>query len=135
MTRLRMLIFRLYEHRRLRNWFYSVAFLVFVSVGCRFATLAWRFGSWVDRPLTVIAGIFIGITTLVTLMRFWHVPPRRIATPAVPPPTAAPKLANFLANEFVAAARHRAAENRALASDAAALGSTMGKARYRNSLF
>ncbi len=122
-------IFRLYEQRRLRDWFYTVAFLVFVPVGYRFAALAWRYGDWFDKPLAVVAGLLIGITAVVTLMRVWHVEPRHVATPAtVPEPPPAQEI-HARADDFLAAARQRAAHNRELASGAAALGSTRrGKA-------
>jgi hypothetical protein len=130
MTRLRMFVFRLYEQRQLRNWFYTVSFAVFVPVGYRFAVLAWQYGSWVDKPLAVIAGLLIGITTVVTLMRVWHVPPQQTAPPPALSP-AAPQAAKSLADELMAVARRRSAENRAMALEAAALGSTAGRARYR----
>jgi hypothetical protein len=129
MSGFRDFIFRLYEQRRLRNWFYTVAFLVFVPVGYRFADLAWRYGDWFDKPLALIAGVLIGITALVTLMRVWHVEPRLVATPAAPPEPAAARPIHARADDFLAAARQRAAQNRELASGAAALGSTRrGKA-------
>lgn len=131
MQRLRTFIFRLFEQRRLRDWFYTVAFLIFVPVGFRFASLAWRYGSWVDKPLAVIAGLFIGVTTVVTLVRFWHVPPQQIVTMPPLQPTAPPPPRGSLADELMAAARRRAAENRAMASGAGSLGSTMGKAWHR----
>jgi hypothetical protein len=128
LTGLRDSIFRLYEQPRLRNLFYTVAFVVFVPVGFRFAILAWEFGDWFDKPLAVVAGGFIGITTVVTLMRFWHVAPRQVVTPAVgaePLPEPEP---HIHADELLAAARRRAAENRAIARGAGALGSTRGRA-------
>jgi hypothetical protein len=131
MHRFRMFVFRLYERPRLRNWFYTLAFAVFVPVGYRFASLAWQYGSWIDKPLSVIAGIFVGITALVTLMRIWKVPPHQIATPAPSSPVAPTPQSHTLATDVLAAARQRAALNRAMALDAAALGSTLGKARYR----
>lgn len=129
MTRVQKFVFRLFEQRRLRDWFYTVAFLIFVPVGYRFASLAWQYGDWFDKPLAVIAGFFIGVTTVVTLMRFWHVPPASIVTPVQPEPVHEPKKAVTSANDYLAAARRRAAENRAIARGAGALGSTMG--RYR----
>jgi hypothetical protein len=125
MNRLQNFIFRHYEQRRLRDWFYTVAFLIFVPVGFRFASLAWRYGYWVDKPLALIAGLFIGITTVVTLMRVWSVPPRQTTTPAPPNPPAIPaQPAVPAADEFLMAASYRAARNRALAAGARALGST-----------
>lgn len=129
MSRVRTLVFRLYEQPRLRNWFYTLAFAIFVPIGYRFATLAWEYGSWIDKPLAVIAGIFIGITTVVTLMRIWHVPPRQTVAPPVPPVEVSHE--HFIGTEIMAAARRRAAENRANALRAAALGSTIGRPRYR----
>ncbi|HLH19976.1 MAG TPA: hypothetical protein VKX45_22310 [Bryobacteraceae bacterium] len=128
MTGLRDVIFRLYEQPRLRNLFYTAAFVVFVPVGFRFAMLAWEYGDWFDKPLAVIAGALIGITTVVTLMRFWHVPPRRIVTPADTPQDAPEPEHPITADDFLAAARSRAAKNRAMARAAAALGSTRGRA-------
>jgi hypothetical protein len=131
MTRFRMFVFRLYEQRQLRNWFYTVSFAIFVPVGYRFAVLAWQYGSWVDRPLAVIAGLLIGITTMVTLMRVWHVPPHQTAPPAALSAAAPPQAVKSLASELMTVARRRAAENRAMALEARALGSTTGRARYR----
>lgn len=70
-------VFSLYEKRLFRNWFYTLAFGIFVPVGCRFATLAWKFGGDFDRVMTVIAGLTVGITTVVTLLRIWAVPPTK----------------------------------------------------------
>lgn len=117
-------VFRFYERPRLRNWFYTVAFSIFVPVGFRFAALAWRYGSPIDKPLAVLAGIFIGIATVVTLMRIWHVPPRQIVTVDEPAPVVAPEPENHLADDMIAALRDRRAHNRDLASYAAALGSS-----------
>ena len=126
---LRMLVFRLFERRRLRDWFYTIAFVIFVPVGYRFAALAWQYGDWFDKPLAIIAGGFIGITAVVTLMRFWHVPPRHVATlpVAVTAPAEKPVVVVSMADGLLAAARRRAAENRAMATGARALGSTMGR--------
>jgi hypothetical protein len=119
-------VFRLYERRQLRNWFYTIAFAIFVPIGYRFADLAWRYGSPIDKPLAVIAGFFIGIATVVTLMRIWHVPPRQIVTLAEPAPVVSPKPADRLADDLIAAMRGRAARNRNLAAHAGALGSSLG---------
>ena len=118
-------VFRLYERPRLRNWFYTVAFGIFVPIGYRFADIAWRHGSPIDKPLAVLAGVFIGIATVVTLMRIWHVPPRQIVTRPEPEPLVAPQPDNHLADDLIAAARSRAAHNRDLALHAAALGSSL----------
>ena len=120
-------VFRLYERTGLRNWFYTIAFAIFVPIGYRFADLAWRYGSPIDKPLAVIAGSFIGMATVVTLMRIWHVPPRQIVTGAEPEPVVAPLPANqVVADDLIAALRGRAARNRDMARYAAALGSSMG---------
>ena len=120
-------IFSLYEQPRLRKWFYTLAFAIFVPTGFRFATLAWEFGDWFDKPLSIIAGIVIGITALVTLLRFWKVPPRKtlnsgaaVKTESVPVPPMPG------AAEILAAVKGQAAQNRRIARDAAALGSTRG---------
>ena len=124
MHQLRRLIFRLFERRPLRDWFYTVAFIIFVPVGLRFAILAWRFGSWEDKPLAMIAGMFIGVTAMVTLLRFWYVPPRRVVTAEVPRVLPAEEPARPHAEEYLDAVRYRAAANRAMALSAGALGST-----------
>lgn len=116
------LVFSLYEQRKLRNWFYTLAFAIFVPTGCRFAILAWQYGDWFDKPLSIVAGIIIGITAMVTLVRIWSVPPQRTLesaaaedkTPAAPPTP----------YEMHAAAKFQAARNREIARGAAALGST-----------
>ena len=89
MNRVHVFVFRLYERRLLRNWFYTIAFAIFVPVGYRFADLAWRYGEWFDKPLAVIAGLLIGIATVVTLMRIWRVPPKQVVTPSEPEPVVA----------------------------------------------
>jgi hypothetical protein len=120
-------VFRLYEQRDLRNWFYTISFAIFVPIGYRFADLAWRYGSWIDKPLAVIAGIAIGIATVVTLMRIWHVPPKQTLPPDAPVPVALePQAVNRTADHMLGAARSRAAQNRDLALHAAALGSSIG---------
>jgi hypothetical protein len=121
----KLFVFRLYERRHLRNWFYTISFAIFVPIGYRFADLAWRYGSWVDKPLAVIAGVAIGIATVVTLMRIWHVPPRQTVTAAEPELVlVAPQGVTRLADSVIAAARVRAARNRDMALYAAALGSS-----------
>ncbi len=126
MTWVQLSVFRLYERPRLRNWFYTVAFSIFVPIGYRFADLAWRYGSPIDKPLAVLAGVFIGIATVVTLMRIWHVPPRQIVTGAEPEPVAvvAPQPVRQSADDLIAAVRSHAARNRDMAKHAAALGSS-----------
>jgi hypothetical protein len=125
MHQLRLLIFRFFERRLLRDWFYTVAFIIFVPVGLRFAILAWEYGDWFDKPLSVIAGMFIGVTAMVTLLRFWHVPPTQLATAEALAPVHNAERAHPHAEEYLEAVRHRAAANRAMASGAGALGSTL----------
>lgn len=125
MNWLQLSVFQLYERPRLRNWFYTVAFGIFVPVGYRFAALAWRYGDPIDKPLAIIAGLFIGIATVVTLMRIWHVPPRQIVTRAEPERLEARQPVNHVADDLMAAARGRAAYHRDLARHAAALGSSV----------
>jgi hypothetical protein len=129
MNSVQLSVFRLYERPRLRNWFYTVAFGIFVPVGYRFAALAWRYGSPIDKPLAIIAGVFIGIAAVVTLMRIWHVPPRQIVTRAEPERVVTQRPVNHVADDLMAATRGRAAYNRDLAKHAAALGSSV-RARW-----
>ena len=131
MIRFRTLVFQLFKQRGLRYWFYIAAFFIFVPVGYRFAALAWRNSSWVEKPLAVIAGFVVGIAAVVTRMVFRHVASQQVDTPAVPHFAATSTPANSPANEFAAAVRRRAAENRVIATGAGALGSTMGKGSYR----
>lgn len=115
-------VFGIYEQRQIRNWLYTLAFAIFVPTGLRFAILAWRFGDWFDKPLSVFAGLVIGVTMLVTLLRLWTVSPRQTLTmkqriqiaetPADPPN----------ASEMYEAAKWQAAHNREIARGAAALG-------------
>ena len=126
MNRVQVFVFRLYEKRELRNWFYTIAFAIFVPVGYRFADLAWRNGSWYDKPLAVIGGLFIGLATIVTLMRIWRVPPRQVVTPVAESPAVEPRTSS-VADQMIAMMRSRAAHNRDLALGAAALGSSVHK--------
>ena len=116
-------VFTLYEQRRLRNWFYSLAFAIFVPTGLRFAILAWEYGDWWDKPLSILAGSLIGVIAVVTLLRIWTVPPRQTVDAKGPEPvdnaTSQPS-----ASQIHAAAKLQAARNREIARDAAALGST-----------
>ena len=119
-------VFTLYEKRGLRNWFYTLAFAIFVPTGFRFAILAWEYGHWFDKPLSIVAGLLIGITAVVTLLRIWTVPPLRTVeanaeTEAVEADASPPS-----ASQIYAAARREAAQNREIARGAAALGSTHG---------
>jgi hypothetical protein len=120
-------IFRLYEQPRIRNWFYTLAFAIFVPTGLRFAMLAWEYGDWFDKPLSIISGIIIGITAVVTLLRVWQVPPRK--TVAAGPATGSLDTSLTVipsTTEILAAAKGQAAQNRRMAKEAAALGSSRG---------
>ncbi len=121
MVQVRDFIFHLYERRLLRNWFYTLAFAIFVPTGYRFATLAWEHGAWFDKPLAVISGLAIGITTVITLVRIWKVPPRQTvrleAVEEPPVPVHEPESIQVLS-----AIRLQAARNRRIARDAACLG-------------
>jgi len=125
MHQLRLLVFRLFERRLLRDWFYTIAFIIFVPVGLRFAILAWEYGDWFDKPLSVVAGMFIGVTAMVTLLRFWHVPPQQIVTAEVAHSVPAAEAGRPQADGYVEAVRYRAASNRAIAHDAGPLGNTL----------
>jgi len=118
----RQFSFTLYEQRRLRNWFYTLAFAIFVPTGFRFAILAWEYGDWFDKPLALLAGFLIGITAVVTLLRIWAVAPQRTVDAEAgiaPEETAAPHAS---ASQFYAAAKLQAAHNRQIARGASALG-------------
>jgi hypothetical protein len=121
-SRFREYVFSLYEQPRLRNWFYTLAFAIAVPTGFRFATLAWEYGDWFDKPLAVVAGAFIGATAVVTLLRIWKVPPRKTVTAAAEPDAVSDQ--NLTHPDVVARVKYLAARNRQLARDAASLGST-----------
>jgi hypothetical protein len=123
-TYIRKVVFSLYERPLLRNWFYTFAFAVFVPVGFRFALLAWEFGGEFDRLMAVIAGVAVGGTTVVTLLRIWAVPPRQTITQEL-----APEKHDYRAelkpdaSAIVAMVKARSAQNRQIAQGAKALGS------------
>jgi hypothetical protein len=117
---LRNFIFTLYEQRGLRNWFYTVAFAIFVPTGFRFAILAWEYGDWFDKPLSIVAGLLIGMTSAVTLVRVWTVPPSQTFEAK----TAQEKRTPPLASQICDAAKQQATHNREIARGAAALGSS-----------
>lgn len=120
-------IFTLYEQWRIRNWSYAVAFAIFVPTGLRFAILAWKYGDWFDKPLSVIAGAVIGVIAGIMLLRVRPEPPQKTATAAAGPAIAdAPAAAIPNASGLIAAARGQAAQNRRIAREAAALGSSRG---------
>jgi hypothetical protein len=116
-------IFALYERPLLRNWFYTLAFAIFVPVGCRFALLAWDFGSKFDRGMTVVAGLAVGITTIVTLVRIWSVPPSKTIVHIDHSERHHVEDLRPLASEMVAVAKAYSARNRQIAQGARALGS------------
>lgn len=119
-------VFTFYEQPRLRNWFYTLAFAVFVPTGLRFGMLAWEYGDWFDKPLSILAGLIIGVTAVVTLWRVWVVPPRRTMQRPVRNLAPETEAAPVNASELHAAALYLAARNREIARGAAALGSTRG---------
>ena len=124
LTHIRRIVFSLYERPVIRNWFYTVAFAIFVPVGWRFATLAWRYGGDVDRMLTFIGGMTVGITAVVTLLRIWTVAPRK--TVVEDKATETPGVSAHVSpstSEMLAAARESSARNRQIALGARALGS------------
>ena len=119
-------VFTLYEKRTSRNWFYTLAFAVFVPTGFRFAILAWEYGDWLDKPLSIFAGLLIGITAVVTLLRIWSVPPRQTVEAKAEIETVEAGASPPSSSQMYTAARHGAAQNREIARGAAALGSTHG---------
>jgi hypothetical protein len=124
---LRNYVFSLYERPLLRNWFYTLAFAIFVPVGFRFALLAWEFGGEYDKLMAVIAGLAVGITTLVTLLRIWAVPPSQ-TIPFVDEVEPHGRGAEYKidASEILAAIKASSARNRQFAQGARALGSPRG---------
>jgi len=118
--------FTLYEQRWLRNWFYTLAFAIFVPTGFRFAVLAWEYGDWFDKPLSILAGLLIGVTAVVTLLRIWNVPPTRTLDVTAGTGTAETAGSPPNGSQIFDAARQQAAQNRELARGAAALGPTHG---------
>ena len=126
-TQLRNYVFSLYERPLLRNWFYTLAFAIFVPVGLRFALLAWDFGGDYDKIMAVIAGLAVGITTVVTLLRIWAVPPSQtvpVIDDVPKPHEDSPRKVD--ASEILAAVRASSARNRQFAQGARALGSSRG---------
>jgi hypothetical protein len=119
----RSVVFRFYEQTLVRNWFYTLAFSVFVPTGCRFAYIAWRFGAWFDRPLAVIAGTIIGVTSVVTLLRVWEVPPQQTTAPAEQQEERLLP-ARAIVRDVLSESRRQSATNWQIARDAATLGST-----------
>lgn len=119
---IRAFVFRLYEQTGLRNWFYTLAFAIVVPTGFRFAVVAWEHGEWYDKPLAMVAGTLIGVTSLVTLLRVWEVPPRQTTeTPAEPVPPEPYHPAHI---DVLSGSRRMSARNRQIAREAASLGST-----------
>jgi hypothetical protein len=123
---LRNYVFSLYERPLLRNWFYTLAFAIFVPVGLRFALLAWDFGGEYDRVMAVIAGLAVGITTVVTLLRIWAVPPSQTVPMIAAPKPHEDSPRKVDGSEILAAIRASSARNRQFAQGARALGSSRG---------
>ncbi len=84
--------------------------------------LAWEFGDWFDKPLSIFAGLMIGSTAVVTLLRLWTVPPRQTLAAAAGMEPAEPAVPVLNASQMYAAAKWQAAHNRQIARGAAALG-------------
>jgi len=108
----------------LRNWLYTLAFAIFVPTGLRFAILAWKNGDWFDKPLSILAGIVIGITAVATLVRVWTVPPQRTLQASAVIESEEGFAAPANASQLYASAVRQAAQNREIARGAAALGPT-----------
>lgn len=122
---IRNYVFRLYEQTVLRNWFYTLSFAIIVPTGCRFAIVAWQYGEWFDKPLAVLAGTLIGVTSLVTLLRVWEVPPQQTTTiQAVSHPYTHvdPEVMHI---NRMSESKRLSAMNRRIAREAAALGTTV----------
>ena len=117
-------IFRFWENRKARNWGLTIGFLLVVTIGGRFASLAWRYGGAFDQVAVVLAGGMIGVISTVVLLRIWLIPPMQTL------PSEEPRVVPIVRHtpagpEFVAAselAHRRGARIRRLARDAAALG-------------
>jgi len=120
--RLRSVVFRLYEQTLVRNWFYTLAFGTFVPTGCRFAYVAWRLGAWFDKPLAIAAGTIIGVTSVVTLLRVWEVPPQQTSSTAGE--QKAPTAITPAAFDVLSESKRQSALNRQIAREAGGLGST-----------
>ena len=116
-------LFSLYEKRLLRNWAYTLAFAIVVPVGLRFALLAWDYGNRFDRVMAIVAGLTVGATAAITLLRIWAVPPKQtiVSTPNVA--TIAPDTHPRVdAAEIIASVRACSMRNRQMALGARALG-------------
>ncbi|HTS76254.1 MAG TPA: hypothetical protein VMG40_08625 [Bryobacteraceae bacterium] len=128
MNGFRNFVFSLYERDRVRKWAYTLAFAISVPTGFRFAVLAWEYGDWFDKPLSIVAGLAIGVTAVVTLLRIWTVPPRQTvenaALFAAMEALRLPPAGSRIHDDAV----RQAARNREIAKGAAALGSTHGSA-------
>src|ERR1022692_4781540 len=54
MNRAQVFVFRFYEQRELRNWFYTVAFAIFVPVGYHFADRSEEHTSELQSPCNLV---------------------------------------------------------------------------------
>ena len=115
-------VFTLYERPLLRNWFYTIAFAIFVPVGFRFAVLAWTYGGDFDRFMSIIGGLAVGITAVVTLLRIWSVAPLRTVIEPPHEQHVAHHESGPSGAEIMAAVRGYSARNRQIAQGARALG-------------
>ncbi len=88
--------------------------------------LAWEYGDWFDKPLSIFSGLIIGVTAVVTLLRMWAVPPRQTMQRPARSQAQQTSAAPVNASQLHAAAMFFAARNREIARGAAALGATRG---------
>ncbi len=110
-------IFQVWENSKLRNWAYTLAFLLIVPVGGRFSWFAWQHGNGLDRFLVIVTGLVMGALASVTLYRFWQVLP--VATSPEKPVDFPPMSEEF---DVLSDLDRSNVHNRLIARDAAALG-------------
>ena len=121
--RIRTHLFSLYEQKSLRNWAYTFAFAIFVPVGFRFALLAWDYGNEYDRVMAIVAGLAVGATAAITLLRIWAVPPKQTVVGKPEVRVAVTHVESRIdAAELIGAARACSMRNRQMAKGARALG-------------
>jgi hypothetical protein len=88
----------------------------------RFALVAWEYGAWFDKPLTILGGTIIGLTSVMTVLRVWDVPPVQTMQFAAESDSDAALHELTVAGELIADVRAQALRNRMIARDAASLG-------------
>lgn len=123
MDRLVRAVFAFYEQWAFRNWAFTIAFLIVVPVGGRFAYLAWLYGSSFDHFMVITGGGVMGVISCIILLRFWTVGPvQTLATFSRPEAEELQRkidVAGYFEN-----VRTKTETNRDLARGAAALGSS-----------